>query len=72
MAKLSEGQAIEIFAIKLNNARQESRARSSISVARQYNVTDKTVRDIWRGRTWIRETSTLLDPVEAARRLSLL
>jgi hypothetical protein len=50
-AKLSVEQVIEIFNIKStmpNNA--------AASIARQYRVSEKTVRDIWSGRTWCGET----------------
>ena len=30
--------------------------RSSADIAKEYGVTEKTIRDIWTGRTWFRET----------------
>ena len=67
-AILSKEQAIEIFLIKLENNRDSrcriSSRRSAASVARQYGVSDKAVRDIWMGRTWFRELMHL-DPARA-------
>ena len=51
-----------IFQIKLSNQALTKRQRISLcSVARSYGVSEKAVRDIWKGRTWLRET-TRIDP----------
>ena len=48
-ARLSEDQAITIFQSK-------SSASSAVNLARVYGVSEKAVRDIWKGRTWSKET----------------
>ena len=71
-AILTAEQAIEILKIKLAS-KTDSRSRyeslSPCCVARAFGVSEKAVRDIWKGRTWLRETMHL-DParvVMAAR-----
>ncbi len=49
-AKLSVDQVIEIFNSK------GTATISAANVARQYGISEKTVRDIWKGRTWCGET----------------
>mmetsp|Transcript_78378 Transcript_78378/g.210856 ORF Transcript_78378/g.210856 Transcript_78378/m.210856 type:complete len:164 (-) Transcript_78378:333-824(-) len=74
-AKLSEKQALEIYSLKIRHERLSgatTKKPSATLVAREFGVSDKAVRDIWRGRTWLRETATLDDPAEAARRLGTL
>ena len=59
-AILDREKAIEIF--KLKKTCEIGRGKlSSVAVAREYGVGEKTVRDIWRGRTWRQETCHL-DP----------
>lgn len=53
-AKLSEAQAINIFNLKKN-----SPTISAARIATIYGVGEKTIRDIWTGRTWSRETRHL-------------
>ena len=48
-ARLSQVQALEIFQSKASN-------QSSAKVAKSYGINEKTVRDIWTGRTWAKET----------------
>ena len=61
-AVLTAEQAVMIFQIKLSNQALTKRQRISLcSVARSYGVSEKAVRDIWKGRTWLRET-TRIDP----------
>ena len=48
-ARLSEEQVIAIFQAK-------TCAASATKVATVYGVSEKAVRDIWKGRTWSRET----------------
>ena len=59
-AKLTASDAINIY--KLKNT-----AASAMSVARVFNVGEKTVRDVWKGRTWAKETWHL----DTARPLTL-
>ena len=69
-AILTAEQAIKIFKIKLSNqTATKSQILSPCNVARLFGVSEKAVRDIWKGRTWLRETMHL-DPariVMAAR-----
>ena len=51
-AVLTSAKACEIFAKKPGESGKESAAL----VGRMYNVSDKTIRDIWRGRTWAHAT----------------
>ena len=60
-AILTEKQAIEIFNIKGRislsaHQNQLLTGTSASSVARIYGVSERTVRDIWKGRTWCRST----------------
>ena len=50
-AKLSSAQAIQIFQI-----RRTLPTEPAAKVANVFGVNEKTVRDIWKGRTWIKET----------------
>jgi hypothetical protein len=64
-------QALHIFQIKQSNASsRESERESAAAVARSFGVSEKTVRDIWAGRTWVREMMHL-DPARAAKAGSL-
>jgi hypothetical protein len=60
---LSVAHVIEIFALKPNaDASHQNSKRSNLSattVARLYGVNEKTVRDIWTGRTWSKTTMQL-------------
>ena len=60
---LTERQVQEIFIAKLLNESSEGHKtrQSAASLARKYGVSDKTIRDIWTGRTWFRELMHL-DP----------
>ena len=51
-SKLTVADAQEIFRCK------ES-LLSAVSVSRKYGVTEKAIRDIWTGRTWLKETGQL-------------
>eukprot|EP00292_Cryptomonas_paramecium_P019018 CAMPEP_0113665068 /NCGR_PEP_ID=MMETSP0038_2-20120614/2092_1 /TAXON_ID=2898 /ORGANISM="Cryptomonas paramecium" /LENGTH=111 /DNA_ID=CAMNT_0000580365 /DNA_START=30 /DNA_END=362 /DNA_ORIENTATION=+ /assembly_acc=CAM_ASM_000170 len=58
---LTKDQAVEIFKYKLLKERS-GRVRNSKdckALAQEYNVNEKTVRDIWSGRTWQQETREL-------------
>ena len=50
--KLTAEDALDIFRVK------ESMISAS-NLSKKYGVTEKAVRDIWTGRTWLRETSCL-------------
>ena len=61
-------QAIQIFEIKLvhqDSRTLDSKCFTASAVARSFGVSEKAIRDIWRGRTWVRETMHL-DPASAA------
>lgn len=51
-AVLTKEQAIEIFKLRFACKIQVSAPR----VAQHYCVNEKTIRDIWKGRTWTKET----------------
>jgi hypothetical protein len=57
-AGLTSEQAVDIFRLSLPRAQSESfkskisRRPSAVGVARKYGVSEKTIRDIWTGRTW--------------------
>jgi hypothetical protein len=51
-ARLTQHQAIDIFKMK-------SSALTAVKIAVSYGVSEKAVRDIWKGRTWSRETRHL-------------
>lgn len=53
---LSSFQAVEIFLKSLQPVVSFIQKPTASSVAREYNVSEKTIRDIWTGRTWHRET----------------
>mmetsp|Transcript_54527 Transcript_54527/g.144074 ORF Transcript_54527/g.144074 Transcript_54527/m.144074 type:complete len:198 (+) Transcript_54527:112-705(+) len=61
--KLSPQLAREIYAIQAARSLQKhaifQRKISAAAVARQFMVTEKAVRDIWKGRTWQREIGTV-------------
>ena len=65
-AVLTSEQAVAIFLQRPNQ--KISQAGLSSEVARFYHVSDKTVRDIWRARTWYRETLHL-DPARTPRHM---
>jgi hypothetical protein len=60
---LTKEQAIEIHSYKFGI---KSGRGACATIAKQYGVTPKTVRDIWSGRTWFRATcptgETVLNP----------
>jgi hypothetical protein len=68
-AILTEEQAIAIFKLKLRASDPNAKPICSETVARAYNIGEKTVRDIWSGRTWNQETLHL-EPSRPARRLN--
>jgi hypothetical protein len=57
-AVLTKEQVIDIF--KLSKVSSSGKIRpSAVSVAKDFNVSEKTIRDIWCGRTWHEETLPL-------------
>ena len=48
-ARLTEAQAIEIY-------QSRHKQKSATFISKLYGVNEKTVRDIWSGRTWSKET----------------
>ena len=69
---LTSTQAVQIYNMKITaHCKLETNPKlPTASIAKLFGVSPKTVRDIWNGRTWYRET-LLLDPsrADAAERL---
>ena len=57
-AVLTKQQAIDIFCLSTNCFPRGSRPTAT-SVAKAFGVSEKTIRDIWNGRTWCDETLPL-------------
>ena len=60
-AILTEQQAVQIFKIKEQESPLSSPSiplPSATCVGREYGVSERTVRDIWKGRTWCQATSS--------------
>ena len=57
-AILTEQQAVHIFELKLRmtSSNLKNRSLTAAGIAKVFGVNEKTVRDIWKGRTWSRET----------------
>mmetsp|Transcript_67888 Transcript_67888/g.181536 ORF Transcript_67888/g.181536 Transcript_67888/m.181536 type:complete len:187 (+) Transcript_67888:38-598(+) len=55
-AVLSRRQVEDIFRIKLQASQSPGSKLSPLRVAKLYGVSEKTIRDIWKGRTWTQET----------------
>jgi hypothetical protein len=55
---LDKEQVVEIFEFKVRNSSQSDMKKriSATSVAERYGVSEKTIRDIWRARTWHQAT----------------
>ena len=60
-AILSKEQAIQIFQIKLAADTLQRAHPASAQIASLFGISEKAVRDIWKGRTWARQTLHL-DP----------
>lgn len=58
-AVLSEEQAVQIFMIRIANSQSLAESIHPEQVAIWFGISEKTVRDIWKGRTWRRETMHL-------------
>ena len=63
-AILTSKQAVAIFQQKLSSVK--GTAPCAAAVARVYGVSEKAVRDIWKGRTWS-DATLLLEPSRPAR-----
>ena len=61
--QLSDVEAVEIFKLRPKPRKGKSLHRGSMllckSIAPKYGVSPKTIRDIWRGRTWLHATQHL-------------
>ena len=57
-AILNERQAIEIFRVRYTNEVPRIKI-SALIVAKRYGINEKTVRDIWKQRTWSHATGIL-------------
>ena len=66
-AVLTKEQVIEIFRYSLAHSSSNNRPTAS-SVAKQFRVSEKTIRDIWKARTWHVETLQL-DPNRRPREM---
>ncbi len=62
-------QAVHIFKMKLHQSNPSSRGTAAV-ISKSFGVSEKAVRDIWTGRTWVRETMHL-DPARAAKAAGL-
>jgi hypothetical protein len=69
--QLSNSDAIEIFQLRPKNVKTNILQRGSMvlckTIAPKYGVSPKTIRDIWRGRTWLHATGHLWSDEEASR-----
>ena len=57
-AVLTKDQAIDIFRLSMIQS-PISKKPTATSVAKKYDISEKTIRDIWKGRTWHEETLAL-------------
>ena len=68
LQQLNSADAVEIFQLRPNQTDGESSRRGSLlfckSVAPKYGVSPKTIRDIWRCRTWSHATEHLWNETE--------
>ncbi len=67
---LSDKEAFEIYKCKLSLDKFKTKGRS-VPVSLQFNVSPKTVRDIWTRRTWTNATKDLWHIEEVTRRTTL-
>jgi hypothetical protein len=58
-AILTEDQAVQIFTLKVMHKHNNGQSISATAIANTFGVSEKAVRDIWKGRTWQRETMHL-------------
>ena len=62
---LQPEQAIEILLLKQSSKMSNAGKALPREIAKRYGISEKAVRDIWKGRTWLRETMHL-DPALTA------
>eukprot|EP00292_Cryptomonas_paramecium_P001192 CAMPEP_0113685726 /NCGR_PEP_ID=MMETSP0038_2-20120614/14851_1 /TAXON_ID=2898 /ORGANISM="Cryptomonas paramecium" /LENGTH=239 /DNA_ID=CAMNT_0000605883 /DNA_START=32 /DNA_END=751 /DNA_ORIENTATION=- /assembly_acc=CAM_ASM_000170 len=66
-SKLTHSTVLEIFSAR---PKQQANCRKgdneALRIAKIHGVTEKAVRDIWRGRTWRLETAELSSPADVA------
>ncbi len=55
-AVLHESQAIEIYRQRKTKSTRIGADSNTVLLAKKYNVSPKTIRDIWNRRTWIQQT----------------
>jgi hypothetical protein len=59
-AILTEDQAVQIFTLNMaHKVNMDGQSISATAIANTFGVSEKAVRDIWKGRTWQRETMHL-------------
>ena len=58
-ARLTQDEVLEIYS-------QKGRGLSASKICLRFGITEKAVRDIWTGRTWVKET-TRLDPLSSTQ-----
>jgi hypothetical protein len=51
-ARLTQDQAVDVFTMRNSSS-------SAVIIANRYGVSEKAIRDIWKGRTWSMETGHL-------------
>ena len=70
--QLTAEEAIDIYMLRPRTKKGRSLRRGSMveckAIAPKYGVTPKTIRDIWRGRTWIQATGHLWTEEERIQR----
>jgi hypothetical protein len=64
-AILNEAQAIEIYKQRNKKSCSLSFNGTAVMIARKYNISPKTVRDIWNRRSWVEQTRHLWTDDEA-------
>jgi hypothetical protein len=65
-ASLTKEQAIEIFKVRLQNETTTCGRVKAVTVANMFGFNEKTVRDIWNGRTWKKEIESHVAATAAA------
>ena len=71
-AVLTEEQAVQIFMMKISDTKSFNKSIHAQEIAISFGISEKTVRDIWKGRTWRRETMHLdVNYIEGSSNLRL-
>ena len=72
--QLSDSEAVEIFELRPRSKNNSVLRRGSMllckTIAPKYGVSPKTIRDIWRGRTWLHATEHLWTEEERRHKAS--